>query len=140
MILGFARFMGSLYSITIGHPSTDTCHDGKAAAGYSERMDELSINLRSLRETGKLSQAEIGRIVGVTRGAVSQWETGKTVPSMENLIMLAKHFKVPLTRLTGTVENVSVDEELQALDPKLAAALRATFLVQIAAVKRPSQN
>lgn len=108
--------------------------------GYAGNVDQLSINLRSLRETGKLSQAEVGRIVGVTRGAVSQWETGKTVPSMENPIMLAKHFKVPLARLTGTVENVSVDEELQALDPKLAAALRATFLVQIAAVKRPSQN
>lgn len=104
-------------------------------------MTPLQENLRSLRADRGLSQSKLGKIVGVTRGAVSQWEQGETVPSMEHLIMLAKHFKLPLEQITGhNAPLASVGRALMSLDSQVADALRASFLVQIAAVKKPENN
>ena len=55
--------------------------------------------------------------------------------------MLAKHFKLPLEQITGhNAPLASVDRALMSLDSQVADALRASFLVQIAAVKKPENN
>lgn len=49
-----------------------------------------------------ISQEELGDRLGVSRQAVSKWETGKSAPDLENLLALARLFGVPLSELTGT--------------------------------------
>lgn len=56
---------------------------------------------RYRKEMG-ISQEELGHRLGVSRQAVSKWETGRTVPDMENLLALARLFGVPLPELTDT--------------------------------------
>ena len=49
-----------------------------------------------------ISQEELGHRMGVSRQAVSKWETGRAVPDMENLLALARLFGVPVSELTDT--------------------------------------
>lgn len=48
------------------------------------------LNIRKIRERKKMSQESIAALIGVTQGAVSQWESGKTMPTAQNIIDLAR--------------------------------------------------
>ena len=47
-------------------------------------------NIRKIRERKKISQESLAALIGVTQGAVSQWESGKTMPTAQNIIDLAR--------------------------------------------------
>ena len=51
-----------------------------------------------------LSQEALGEQLGISRQAVSKWETGAASPDMENLLALAKVFGVSVAELTETPE------------------------------------
>ena len=65
--------------------------------------------LAELRRQKGLSQIELAEAMSVSRQAVSMWESGATIPSIDNLILLS--------RLYG----VSVDEILGAVPPEKTA-------------------
>lgn len=48
------------------------------------------LNIRKIRERKKISQESIAALIGVTQGAVSQWESGNTMPTAQNIIDLAR--------------------------------------------------
>lgn len=48
--------------------------------------------LKKIRKLHQISQVELAQEIGVTQGAVSQWETGEAKPTLENLIAIAKFF------------------------------------------------
>ena len=48
------------------------------------------LNIRKIRERKKISQGSLAALIGVTQGAVSQWESGKTTPTAQNIIDLAR--------------------------------------------------
>lgn len=52
-------------------------------------------NVIKLRALSTLTQEEFGKIAGVTRAAVSQWEGGFSEPRMGAIEKLAKHFNIP---------------------------------------------
>jgi repressor LexA len=62
---------------------------------------DISAALRRLRETHDLTQKEVADKLGVTKVAVGQWESGKTIPRRENLQALADFFHVPISELLG---------------------------------------
>lgn len=64
----------------------------------------LSDIIKSLRKKKGLSQAQIAIKLGITQGAVSQWENGLTEPAVDQLIALAKIFDVSLYDLKGVDE------------------------------------
>lgn len=49
-----------------------------------------------------LSQEALGERLGVSRQAVSKWETDAAAPDMKNLMALSRELGIPLTELTGT--------------------------------------
>ena len=49
-----------------------------------------------LRISQGLNQTAFANRLFVTPGAVSQWETGRTVPDTERLMAIAREFSVPL--------------------------------------------
>ena len=55
--------------------------------------------IAKLRISSKLSQSDLAVKVGVTQGAVSQWESGETYPSVDKLLSLAKIFNCTLDDL-----------------------------------------
>ena len=50
-----------------------------------------------------MTQEFVAESLGVSRQAVSKWETGESDPTMSNLVLLAKLYGVSLTEL---LENV----------------------------------
>ena len=59
----------------------------------------LSNKIRELRKQNRYSQEQIARKLGLTQGAISQWENGVTSPSPEQLIQLAEIFSVTVNEL-----------------------------------------
>ncbi len=54
----------------------------------------LSEKIKSLRRSGGMTQEQLAERIGVTRQALSKWETGDAVPDTENVIQLARLFSV----------------------------------------------
>ncbi|RSD10897.1 helix-turn-helix domain-containing protein [Amycolatopsis eburnea] len=54
---------------------------------------EVGRELRRLRKAAGLTQADVARIIGVTRANLTQWETGRYLPSVENARLLDDHFR-----------------------------------------------
>lgn len=50
----------------------------------------LGSRIRQARKQAGLSQAELGRMLGLSSQAVSQWETGKTIPESDRLADIAR--------------------------------------------------
>ena len=56
------------------------------------------------RKKLNISQEELGARLGVSRQAVSKWETDLSAPDLNNLIGLARELGVSLAELTETPE------------------------------------
>lgn len=54
----------------------------------------IADNIKRLRETYGLTQAELGAIAGVTDKAVSTWESGEKSPRMGAVQKIADHFGI----------------------------------------------
>ena len=63
----------------------------------------IADNIKRLRTAENLSQAELGKIAGVTDKAVSTWEAGLKIPRMGAIEKLAAHFGVPKSAILDDV-------------------------------------
>jgi len=61
----------------------------------------LSENIKAKRQELKLSQEYVADQLGVSRQAVSKWETGRSEPTASNLVELASLFETSLSELVG---------------------------------------
>ena len=73
---------------------------------FVEEVFKVSYRFREAREKAGLSAAEVGRRIGVSQPAVTQWETGAKVPSVEMLCKLADLYCVSTDYLLGRDEQV----------------------------------
>ena len=60
---------------------------------------EFCKKLSELRKKSGLSQEKLAEVVGVSRQAVTKWESGKSNPDTENLVRLAEIFGVSIDEL-----------------------------------------
>lgn len=97
---------------------------------------QLGERIRHLRiEIRKLKQSNFAELLGVSRGAVGNWELGKGV-KRGNLELIAKTFNVPLLWLTtgsGTpfINTKSIDARLNQLPPEESDVLHEHFMAMI---------
>ena len=91
---------------------------------------DLGHRIAKYRKALGLSQEALGERLGVSRQAVSKWETGAAVPDMENLLALAREFQVPLAELTGTPK----ETEPAARSPLRRLLLPISCVLAIAAI------
>lgn len=61
----------------------------------------LPENIQALRRKNGLSQEQLAMRLGVSRQAVSKWETGAATPELDKLLALGECFQVSLDILTG---------------------------------------
>ena len=52
--------------------------------------------IKNLRKDKKLSQKELGKLLGISDRAISRWELGETKPTAKNLVILSKIFGVSI--------------------------------------------
>lgn len=76
-------------------------------------MKQLAINIKAMRKKRKITQAQLADYCKVTGAAVSQWEssTNPSSPDLNNLLSMAKLFKVPIEVLAKSedIENYSIE-------------------------------
>lgn len=71
---------------------------------------KLNEKIVSLRKKKGLSQQDLAEALDVSRQAVSRWEVGTSLPSMENLLALSKLFGTPVDELTSAAELLTLPE------------------------------
>lgn len=59
-------------------------------------MEEIGRRIRDLRNSKKLSMTKLGNAIGVSSGNISDWETGRSKPTIAGLIALSDHFGVSI--------------------------------------------
>ena len=57
--------------------------------------------LKEIRKNEGLSQEQLAEKIGVSRQAITKWETGKGLPDIENMMILAEIFKTTLDELVS---------------------------------------
>lgn len=60
---------------------------------------KFSEKLKEIRKNEGLSQEQLAEKIGVSRQAITKWETGKGLPDVENMIIIAEIFKTTLDEL-----------------------------------------
>ena len=61
----------------------------------------IAEKVKKLREQKGLSQAELARLLGITRSSVKAWEMGISVPSTQYIVDLAGVFDISTDYLLG---------------------------------------
>lgn len=57
-------------------------------------MKNIGKRIKEIRTENKLNQQQFGEKLGVSQDTVSLWETGKSLPTAEVLILLSKTFHI----------------------------------------------
>lgn len=61
----------------------------------------FNLRLKQLRQKHKLTQGELGKLLGLKATAISNYESSRNEPSFENLIALSRYFDVSCDYLLG---------------------------------------
>ena len=78
---------------------------------------EVGRHIREGRDSLGISQEELAHRIFVSRQTVSNWETGKTYPDVQSLLLLSNLFNVTVDSLVkGDVEAMQVEIENYELD------------------------
>ena len=62
-------------------------------------------NLKYLRKEEKMTQENLAERLNVSRQTVTKWESGQSLPDIENLKQIADLFGVTMDSLVGDVES-----------------------------------
>lgn len=82
--------------------------------------------IKSLREQQNKTQAELAKILGITRSSVNAWEMGISVPSTQYVVELANIFEVSTDYILGV--NNSATISVAGLDDKDIELVRGIIL------------
>ena len=72
----------------------------------------LGERLQKLRKERRLSQKELAKVLGVSAGIISNYESSERTPSLENLIALATFYRCSTDYLLG----LDKTEDLPTID------------------------
>ena len=61
----------------------------------------IAKNLTALRKNNKLTQLELAKLLNYSDKAVSKWENGESVPSIDVLHRISKIYNVSLDYIVG---------------------------------------
>ncbi|MDR4943003.1 helix-turn-helix domain-containing protein [Bacillus wiedmannii] len=76
----------------------------------------LGSQLKKFRESKSFSQEDVARKVGVTRQAVYKWESNKSYPDIDNLILLSELYEVTIDELIKGSEDAREDLDKKDTD------------------------
>lgn len=84
-------------------------------------------NLRLLRQTSNLTQAQLATTLNVSRTTISHWELGESEPSIDELIKLADIFSVSTDMLLGRTNDFKKYENKDELSLYIEDCIRLYF-------------
>lgn len=72
--------------------------------------------LRNLRISENITGVELGKVLNVTKVAISNWESGKRTPDQETLTKIADYFDVTTDYLLGRTDEKQPKERFQGVN------------------------
>ena len=66
-------------------------------------MKKTGENIKAMRKANNISVKDIVMNTGVSERAVFKWQQGKSVPTVDNLVVLAVMFNVTMDKIIATV-------------------------------------
>ena len=90
-------------------PVCRSCQDVSFMNLTSGRMSENSLNnskspLRLLREQAGLTRPQVKQLINVSERRQADWESGIAMPSIENVVALARLYKVSLKTICRSLD------------------------------------
>lgn len=82
----------------------------------------LTTKLKELRKKNNYSQTYVAEYLNISRQAISRWETGKATPDLDNLLLLAKLYNVPVDELFDKSNTNSPSQTADFSDPTNSSA------------------
>lgn len=79
----------------------------------------LNENIKNLRKSKGLSQAELAIKLNVVRQTVSKWENGLSVPDSAMLVQIADELDTSVSTLLGETVNEADGDDLKTISEKL---------------------
>ena len=79
----------------------------------------LSENIKAIRQSKGLSQAELAIKLNVVRHTISKWEQGLSVPDSDMLISISELLETPVSTLLGETVVEPQADDLKAISEKL---------------------
>lgn len=80
--------------------------------GIAERLQEL-------RKKAGYSQEQVAEMLGISRQAISKWESGQGNPEIDNVVKLIEIYNVSADYiLLGRENNISVSEPEKKMEPE----------------------
>ncbi len=67
-------------------------------------MVSFKERLKELRSERGVSQQELGKLLNMSKMAISHWENGHNEPCIAQLILLAEYFEVSVDYLIGKTD------------------------------------
>lgn len=80
----------------------------------------LADRLKKIRKNNNLTQAELGKILGVGKTTISMYENGNSTPNDEIKLKIAEHFNISLDYLLGKTDIKNYID-----DPNITIALHS---------------
>lgn len=71
------------------------------------------LKIKEFRIKKGINQKTLGEILNIGKGSISNWEVGRTEPSLECLIKLADYFQCTIDELLGREDYVTGDVVVQ---------------------------
>lgn len=94
-------------------------------------MKNISANrIRNLREDRDLRQIDVAQKTGIDQRTLSNYETGRTKPDSDTIIVLANFFGVSCDYLLGVTKTdlstpTDIIKELQDIESRIAAICKS---------------
>lgn len=100
---------------------------------------DVGSNIRSLRLARGLTQEELADTLYVSRQTISHWESSRTTPDAQSLVMMGALFEVPVdTLVKGGVEAMMEVQARQSRRTRTSLALGAAIGLAGCAVVAPA--
>lgn len=87
----------------------------------SKELFTIAEKIKLLREKAGLTQAELAKILGLSRSGVNAWEMGLSIPSTQYVVELAKNFKVSTDFILGIDDTATIS--IKGLTQKQVSAI-----------------
>lgn len=88
---------------------------------------EISERLQELRKKAGYSQEQVSEMLGLSRQAISKWESGQGKPDIENIIKLTEIYHVSADYLLLGVEQNNVN--VKSKKPKISVEYRKAISI-----------
>ena len=85
----------------------------------------LAENLKKIRKENNLSQEDLADILGVSRQAISKWESKVSYPEMDKIVLLCKKFDLNIDDLLH--RDIKEVKESMAVKSKIKSSCDEIF-------------